>query len=80
MIGVAEIVHDVPDADACVARAVAAGATLREPLTTVVSGDRYATVVDPFGVRWNIMTRVEDLSDAESAQRVAAWAASNAPR
>jgi PhnB protein len=26
-------------------------------------------------VRWSIMTRVEDLSEAESAQRVADWAA-----
>jgi PhnB protein len=26
-------------------------------------------------VRWSIMTRVEDLSEEESAQRVADWAA-----
>lgn len=57
-----------------VARAEAAGASVREPLTTFASGDRFASVRDPFGVRWSIMTRVEDLSDAESARRVAAWA------
>lgn len=63
------------DADALVARAVEAGATVREPLTTFVSGDRYASLLDPFGVRWSVMSRVEDLSEEESARRVAAWAA-----
>lgn len=68
----------VPDVDATVGRAVAAGATLREPVTTFVSGDRYGSVVDPYGVRWTVMTRVEDLSPEESARRVAAWAAEQA--
>jgi PhnB protein len=63
-----------PDVDAVLARAEAAGATVREPATTFVSGDRFASVRDPFGVRWSIMTRVEDLSEQESAARVAAWA------
>lgn len=66
----------VPDADAVTARAVAAGATVREEPSTFVSGDRFASVRDPFGVRWSIMTRVEDLSEDESASRVAEWAAS----
>lgn len=64
-----------PDADMVVARAVELGATVREPLTTFVSGDRFASLRDPFGVRWSVMTRVEDLSSAESERRVAAWAA-----
>jgi PhnB protein len=64
-----------PDADALVARAEAAGAVIREAPTTFVSGDRFASIRDPFGVRWSIMTRVEDLSEEESARRVAAWAA-----
>jgi len=66
----------VADVDALVARAVAAGATVREAPSTFVSGDRYASIRDPFGVRWSIMTRVEDLSPEESARRVAEWAAS----
>ena len=66
----------VPDVDAVVARAVAAGATVREAPSLFVSGDRYASIPDPIGVRWSIMTRVEDLSDEESARRVAEWAAS----
>lgn len=65
----------VPDVDAVVDRALAAGATLREPVSNFVSGDRYASVRDPFGVRWSIMTRVEDLSEEESAARVQAWSA-----
>jgi len=65
-----------PDVDAVVERAVAKGATVREPATSFVSGDRYASIRDPFGVRWSVMTRVEDLSDEESAARVAEWAKS----
>ena len=65
-----------PDVDATVARAVAAGATVREPATDFVSGDRFASIRDPFGVRWSVMTRVEDLSPEQSAARVAEWAAS----
>lgn len=64
-----------PDADAVVARAVAAGAVVREPLIDFVSGDRFGSIRDPFGVRWSIMTRVEDISDAESGRRVEEWAA-----
>ena len=63
------------DADATVRRAVDAGATVREPVSTFVSGDRFASVRDPFGVRWSVMSRVEDLSEEESARRVAEWAA-----
>ncbi|MEZ3159637.1 glyoxalase/bleomycin resistance/extradiol dioxygenase family protein [Microbacterium sp. BWT-B31] len=66
----------VADADAVTARAVAAGATVREQPSTFVSGDRFASIRDPFGVRWSIKCRVEDLSEEESAARVAEWAAS----
>jgi len=65
----------LPDVDAATERAVAAGATVREAPSTFVSGDRYASIRDPFGVRWSLMTRVEDLSEQESAARVAEWAA-----
>ena len=58
-----------------VAKAVEAGATVREAPATFVSGDRFASIRDPFGVRWSVMTRVEDLSEEESARRVADWAA-----
>ena len=63
------------DVDATVKRAEHAGATIREATSTFVSGDRFASILDPFGVRWSIMSRVEDRSEAESMERVAAWAA-----
>lgn len=63
-----------PDVDSVVEQAQAAGAVLREAPSTFVSGDRYASIRDPFGVRWSILTRVEDLSEEESARRVADWA------
>jgi PhnB protein len=56
------------------ATAQARGATIREPATTFVSGERFASILDPFGLRWSIMTRVEGISAEESARRVAAWA------
>ena len=67
-----------PDVDAVVEAARRAGAVIREPATTFVSGDRYASLRDPFGVRWTVMTRVEDLSEADSARRVAQWIAEHA--
>ncbi len=64
----------VSDVDEAVEKAVERGATVREAPTDFVSGDRYASVLDPFGIRWSVMTRVEDLSPEESEARVAAWA------
>lgn len=64
----------VVEVDEVVARAVAAGAKLREPPATFVSGDRYASLLDPWGVRWALMTRVEDLAPEESRRRVEEWA------
>lgn len=63
-----------PDVDAVVAKAVEAGATIREPVMNFVSGDRFASIIDPFSIRWSILSRVEDLSEEQSAQRVAQWA------
>ncbi|PRA10370.1 glyoxalase [Arthrobacter sp. MYb211] len=64
-----------PNVDELVAKAEAAGAAIREPVATFVSGDRFASIIDPFGVRWSLMSRVEDLSEAQSKERVARWAA-----
>ena len=65
----------VPDVDSVVETAVARGAVLREAVVGFVSGDRCGSIRDPFGIRWSVMTRVEDLSDEESARRVDEWAA-----
>ncbi|GAC78667.1 PhnB protein [Gordonia malaquae] len=65
----------VTDVDQTVERAVAEGSVIREPASQFASGDRYASIRDPYGIRWSVMTRTVDLSDEESAQRVADWAA-----
>jgi len=65
----------VPDVDAVFAAAVERGATVREKPTTFVTGDRFGSVYDPFGHRWAIMTRVEDVSPEEAERRLAEWAA-----
>ncbi len=65
----------VADVDAVFAAAVAAGATVREEPATFVTGDRFASIYDPFGHRWAIMTRVEDVSPEEAERRLADWAA-----
>ena len=43
----------VPDADAAIARAAAAGATVKMPAQDMFWGDRYGQVVDPFGHLWS---------------------------
>jgi len=63
----------VPDVDQVLEKAIAHGATLREPVQNFVSGDRYASILDPFGIRWTIMSRIEDLSEEESHRRVNEW-------
>lgn len=65
----------VADVDHVVESAVVRGAVLREAVQDFVSGDRFGSIRDPFGIRWSVMTRVEDLSDEESARRVNEWAA-----
>lgn len=65
------------DVDDVVARAEQAGATIREPAQTFVTGDRFASILDPFGQRWAVMTRVEDITAAERDRRLAEWAADN---
>jgi PhnB protein len=65
----------VADVDAVFEKAVEHGATVREKPSTFVTGDRFASVYDPFGHRWAIMTKVEDVSPEESERRLAEWAA-----
>jgi PhnB protein len=65
------------DADAVVASAEKAGATIREPIQTFVTGDRFASILDPFGQRWAVMTRVEEVDAEERDRRLAEWAGEN---
>jgi uncharacterized glyoxalase superfamily protein PhnB len=65
----------VPDVDAAFTAAVAGGARVREEPATFVTGDRYCSVVDPYGHRWSIMTRVEDVPREEARRRLDEWMA-----
>ena len=65
----------VADVDAVFAAAVDRGATVREKPGTFVTGDRFASIYDPFGHRWAIMTRVEDVSPEEAERRLSEWSA-----
>jgi PhnB protein len=62
----------VEDVDGAVERAVAAGAKLVRPVEDQFYGDRNGGVEDPFGYRWFIATRREDLSIEEIRRRAAA--------
>ena len=59
----------VPDVDAQVAQAVAAGGKLVRPVADQFYGDRVGGVADPFGHRWFIATHKEDLSNEELQRR-----------
>ena len=62
----------VEDVDAAVERAVAAGAKLVRPVADQFYGDRVGGIEDPFGYRWIIATRKEDLTMDEIRRRAAA--------
>jgi PhnB protein len=56
---------EVADAELVFARAVAAGATVRQPLADMFWGDRHGQLEDPFGHRWNIGQHVRDVPQEE---------------
>ena len=59
----------VEDVDATVKQAVDAGAKVTMEVSDQFWGDRFGSVVDPFGHQWSIATHVEDLSPEEIAER-----------
>jgi PhnB protein len=62
----------VPDVDATVAKATAAGAKIVRPVENQFYGDRMGTIADPFGHQWHVATHVEDVPPDEMARRAAA--------
>ena len=64
-------VLNVPDVDASVKHATAAGGTLSRPLENKFYGHRSGEITDPFGYRWTLSTKVEELSDDEVLRRAA---------
>ncbi len=63
----------VDDADAAFERAVAAGATVEQPVDDKFYGDRSGSFTDPFGHSWTVATHIEDVSEEEMKRRMAAW-------
>jgi PhnB protein len=59
---------NVDDVDAVVKRAVDAGGTLSRPVENKFYGHRAGEITDPFGYRWTLSTKIEDVS-AEEVQR-----------
>ena len=59
----------VEDCDAVFNRAVAAGATVLQPLEDKFYGDRAATIADAHGQKWSIMTHKEDVPPEEMEAR-----------
>jgi uncharacterized glyoxalase superfamily protein PhnB len=60
----------VKDADATIARAVAAGAKITMPAADMFWGDRWGQIADPFGHRWSIATHIRDMT-ADEIKRAA---------
>jgi PhnB protein len=56
----------VADAQAVVARAVAAGARVSMPVQDMFWGGRYGKIVDPFGHEWGINQQVKEQSHEET--------------
>ena len=67
----------VEDVDSFFEHAVEAGAEIVMPLADAFWGDRYGILVDPFGHRWSVASRIEDLSPDETHERAKAWASQN---
>jgi uncharacterized glyoxalase superfamily protein PhnB len=61
----------VPDVDATVAQAVAAGAKVTMPVADMFWGDRYGQLEDPFGHRWSVATHRRDLTPEEMREGMA---------
>jgi len=59
----------VDDADAWIARAVEAGATVLRPATDAFYGERGGTVRDPFGHEWLLGHQIEEVSTQEMQRR-----------
>ena len=67
--GVVTLVITGPDADGRFARAVAEGATASIPVAPSFAGERHGLVTCPFGHRWILSSRVEDLTDEQIHER-----------
>jgi uncharacterized glyoxalase superfamily protein PhnB len=65
----------VDDVDTAFDQAVKAGAKVIMPLNNMFWGDRYGQFMDPFGHRWSMATKVEELTHEEIQRRQKAFCA-----
>ncbi len=59
----------VDDVDRVVANATAAGATVLRAIKDEFFGDRTGMIADPFGHKWHVATRKEEVAPAEMQRR-----------
>lgn len=62
----------VEDVDTVYQRAVDAGCKVLFPLSDAFWGDRYGMLQDPYGHRWSVASRIEEVSPEECDRRAAA--------
>ncbi|HEY5800092.1 MAG TPA: VOC family protein [Burkholderiaceae bacterium] len=61
----------VQDVDAAFQQAIDAGATAKMPPADMFWGDRYGTLVDPFGHSWSLATHKRDLTPEQMQEEMA---------
>jgi PhnB protein len=61
----------VDDAEAVFARALAAGAEVKQPLGETFWGDLHGQLEDPFGHRWNVAQHLRDVPHEEQVAAAA---------
>jgi PhnB protein len=59
----------VPNVDQAFQQAIAAGAKESMPVADQFWGDRYGSLIDPFGYVWGIGTHTEDLTPQQMQER-----------
>jgi PhnB protein len=72
------LMHYVKDVDAVFARAVAAGARAIMPPADMFWGDRFGSLVDPFGHRWSLASRKAILNRRQMKKGMDEWIAAQA--
>jgi PhnB protein len=70
----------VEDVDDMFQRAVDLGAIVNMPVQDCFWGDRYGILTDPFGHRWSIATRTEDLSPRQLQKRASEFNSEHSER
>jgi PhnB protein len=61
----------VPDANATWEKVKTSGAEITMPMSDQFWGDRYGCFTDPFGHKWSIAQRIENVSDEDMQKRMA---------